>query len=199
MLETRFVEFNEVEFRDNDREVSGYAILFNEPSVTLGGSNGFQEIISKRALDNVDLKDVYLLNQHKSDEVLGSTKSETMQLTVTDKGLHFRAQLPNTTLGRDTYELVKRGDLKSMSFGMKVSKDSWNMNKIPEVRTVDSISNLAEVSLVTFPAYEQSSVSTRSREVLDECRECRNITVTKNETSNKLLDEAKELLNSIQG
>jgi len=196
-MEQRFCELSEIETRDENLEISGYAIVFNEPSVTLGGSNGFKEIISENALRGVDLTDTHLYYQHNSDQILANTKSETMSLEVTNKGLYFRAQMADTTLGRDTYKLVKRGDLSAMSFGFTVEKDVWDMTQTPEVRTVTKIGNLSEVSIVSRPAYQQSSVNTRSAEFLAECRECRIEKTVKETESINRLEQAQSLLDSV--
>jgi len=198
-MEVRFQELTDIETRDDNLEISGYALRFNEPSVTLGGSEGFKEIIESRALDNVDMSNTHLYYQHDSNSMLANTKSGTMSLEVTNKGLYFRAQMADTTLGKDTYKLIKRGDLSAMSFGFTVNKDTWDVTQSPEVRTIKQIGRLDEISIVSRPAYETSSVSTRSKDFLGECRECRDLESLKKIESNKLLDEAKELLNSIKG
>lgn len=198
MNEKRYTELSEIETRDEGLEISGYAIVFDKPSTILGGSGGFKEIIDRRALEGVDLNDTHLYYQHNSAQILANTKSGTMNLSVTDKGLYFRANMADTQLGKDTYKLIKRGDLSAMSFGFKVGKDSWNVMTTPETRTVEKISNLSEISIVSRPAYEQSSVNTRSTEFLTECRECRLEMQVKTESANDKLTLAKKLLAEVQ-
>jgi len=198
MNEIRFSELTDIETRDENLEISGYAIVFGQTSVTLGGSNGFQEIINRSALDGVDLTDTHLYYQHNVDKILANTKSNTMSLEVTDKGLYFRAQMADTQLGKDTYKLIKRGDLSAMSFGFTVEKDTWNVMASPEVRTVTQIGQLREISIVSRPAYEQSFVNTRSADFLTECRDCRLEKEKKELTVNDMLDEAQAILNSIK-
>ena len=192
-LETRSFTLNDVECRSEDGKmnVKGYAIRFGEPSVLLGGS--FKEIIDNRSLDNVDMSNVYLLNNHNTGDILGSTKGGTMNLTVTDRGLHFSADLPDTNLGRDTFELVKRGDLSNCSFGFTVDKDTWDVTQSPEVRTVTSIGQLKELTLTAFPAYETSSVSVRSLDTLNRCQDCR----SEMNSQTAIQDENRELANKI--
>ena len=195
-LEKRYFDLDsEIETRDDSLEVSGYGIVFDKESVLLGD---FKEVISKRALDDVDMSDVYLFSQHNSTDILGSTSSGTMTLNVTDKGLHFRANLPDTNLGRDTYTLIKRGDLKSCSFAFTVSKDTWDMTKSPEIRTVHQIGKLGEISVVTHPAYEDTNVSRRSLDVLKECKNCRLEKDSTSTAQNELAEQAKEILASIK-
>lgn len=193
-METRFQNDN-IECRQEEGKekiISGYAIVFNSPSVDLGG---FIEVIDKRALDGVDLSDTYFYSQHKSSDILGNTKSGTLSLRLTDKGLYFTAKLPNTQLGNDTYELIKRGDLKSLSFGFLVGKDSWDVTKNPQVRTVTKISSLEEISVVSRPAYTDTMVSTRAKNMVDSCSnisKCNNIN-----KKNMSLETAKLLLESV--
>lgn len=69
------------------------------------------------------------------------------------------SDLPPTQLGEDTYQLVKRGDLRGMSFGFSILKDEWNAAYTErELLAVD----LHEVSVVAFPAYRQTSIEARS-------------------------------------
>ena len=189
-LEIRSFE-NSLETEDN-LVISGYAIRFNQESQDLGG---FREVITPEALRNIDLSDSYLLYNHNTDYVLGNTSSGTLSLTVDNNGLHFRAQLPDTTQGKDIYKLIQRGDLKGMSFAMKVQKDEWDLRSDPPIRKVKQITDLREVSVVPFPAYKQTTVSTRSLEVLEEakqykeeCQKCKELA----QEANKILNEIKQ-------
>ncbi len=190
--ELRYAQIDSLELRDDSAlKISGYAITFGSESRNLGG---FVETIDQRALENVDLSTVYFLRNHNEDFVLGSTKNGSLNLEVTKRGLYFELDLPDTVRGQEIYTLVKRGDLDSLSFGFTVAKDSWNVNKTPEMRTVEQIGSLFEISLVNFPAYEQSKISSRSLDFLNECRECRKEHNTKNEFS----IEAEEIIKSIK-
>ena len=192
VLETRFIDFTNdaVEFRHDSKEmvISGYAITYESLSQNLGG---FKEVIDKRALDNVYFGDTYLLYQHKTEDVLASTASGTMTVQLTDKGLYFRAVLANTSLGKDTYELVQRGDLKSMSFAFTCEEDTWNVNTSPQTRRVKKIGKVSELSIVTNPAYKTSSVAKR---MVMKCTDLQDCIKSK---PNPLLAEAKALLESI--
>lgn len=190
--ELRYGKLDNVEFRNEDMKISGYAITFNSKSGNLGG---FEEIISERALENVDLSNVYFLRNHNEDFVLGSTKNGTLNLEVTKRGLYFELELPKTVRGEEIYTLVKRGDLDSLSFGFTVAKDVWNMEVSPEIRKIEKIGRLFEISLVNFPAYEDSKVSERSLDFLNECRECRK---ESNVEIDGLAKEAMEILNKIK-
>lgn len=148
----------------NDKKtLSGYAIVFGQPSKDLGG---FKEVIDKGALDDVDLSDVYLVNNHDLSQVLASTKAGTLKLDTDDKGLHFEAQLPDTTTANDTYENVKDGNISSMSFSFVTSKDGDEFTKDDQgnvIRTIKQVKSLFDVSLVARPAYDDTNVQVNKR------------------------------------
>lgn len=139
--------------------VEGYALKFNKESRDLGG---FIETISPSALDGVDLSDVRCFLDHDSSKLLGRTSSGTLSLTVDEVGLHFRCVLPNTSVGRDAMELVKRGDLNQCSFGFTVKEDAWTPGEMMH-RSINKIGQLLEISLVSIPAYDDTDVMVASR------------------------------------
>jgi HK97 family phage prohead protease len=200
-IEKRYLE-PELEFNDEVRSISGYAIKFNDYSVQLGD---FIEKIEPRALNNVDTTDVYLLFNHDYNNVLGNTKSNTLRMQVTDQGLYFKAELPDTTLGRDTYELIKRGDLSGMSFGFRVANDNWDLSKDAIVRTIEQIKELDEISIVPRPAYPSTDVQARGADtaniVSDKCIRTKEMVLACKDCANEqkeLLASAKEILNEIK-
>ena len=136
----------------------GYAAKFNSRSENLGG---FVETIERGAFSRSlrSRNDVKLLVNHDSGRVLASSRAKTLRLYEDEIGLKVEADLPNTTDGRDMAELLRRGDLNKMSFGFSVQKDSWN-NEMTE-RTLKSV-RLFEVSIVAFPAYEETEAMVRS-------------------------------------
>lgn len=140
--------------------VEGYALKFNKESRNLGG---FVETISPSALEGVDLSDVRCFLDHDSSKLLGRTSSGTLTLNVDEVGLHFRCVLPNTSVGRDAMELVKRGDLNQCSFGFTVDRDDWSQGQEVMHRSIQKIGSLFEISLVSIPAYDDTDVSVASR------------------------------------
>ena len=140
--------------------VEGYALLFNQPSKDLGG---FTEVIDPKALDNVDLSKVIMLDQHDYSKPLASVEAGTLKLDVDDKGLHFVATLdPSVSYASDTYNNVKNGNINSMSFRFDVDdgSDTWAKNEDGQiVRTVNQIKDLFEVSTVTVPSYDSTNVN----------------------------------------
>jgi HK97 family phage prohead protease len=162
-METR-INHAEVELRavgETGMTFEGYAAVFNSPSDPIGGQ--FTEYVMpgafKRSLDARN--DVKLLWNHDTGEVLGSTRSGTLRLVEDSHGLKAIADLPNTQRGRDTAELIKRGDVVNMSFGFSVPKggDSWTDSGA--TRHLNSV-RLYEVSVVSYPAYPSSSASVRA-------------------------------------
>lgn len=168
-LERRFVTGLEVrEAAPGDKNsigtLTGYAALFGVESVDLGG---FVETIRKGAfkvsLDRGD--DVRALADHEACDVLGRRSVGTLEIAEDDKGLKVTIHLPDTTAGRDTLASVKRGDKSGMSFGFNTVNDEWTRNTIDGkvVYKRDLIdADLYEVSVVTWPAYEETLVEARS-------------------------------------
>lgn len=150
---------NEISGYDSSNVVEGYALKFGTPSEDMG----FIETIDKRALEGVDLSDVRLFLQHDENKLLARTKSDTLKLNIDETGLHFRALLPDTTLGRDTMEMVRRGDLSNCSFGFTVAKDSWSKVDGVNKRSIDKIKRMFEISLVSIPAYSDTDVAVAKR------------------------------------
>lgn len=157
----------ELEVRDLDsggHEISGYAIVFNQPSEDLG----FIEYITPNALDKVDLKQLLLLYGHDFNNILARADSGTLTTKVDDKGLFFNAKIPNTTLGTDVYNNIENGNIKGASFRFDVAEDGdeWKTDENGQlIHTVTQIANLPEISLTPYPAYSETSVQIeRSKE-----------------------------------
>lgn len=140
---------------DDGMTVEGYAMLYDQPSVPMP----FVEYIDRGALDNVDLSKVLLLYGHDLNSVLARSDAENLQMRADNKGLWFRATLPDTTLGRDTYTNVANGNLKGCSVGFKIGDDKWlqgnDGNVIHHIRSFDQ---LIEISITPIPAYTETSV-----------------------------------------
>lgn len=153
----------------------GYAARFNEPSGDLGG---FREILAPGAFRAVLGHDVRALRNHEPDLILGRLSAGTLRLEEDGDGLRYEVDLPDTTHGRDTAEMVRRGDLTGSSFGFRVAPqgDQWSMGDggMP-MRTVHKIMSLHDVGPVTFPAYESTRVDVRSleyaRDIIAHCTE----------------------------
>lgn len=151
---------------DEKMIVEGYALRFNTLSNDLGG---FVETISPEALKEADLSDVRCLIDHDSSKVLGRTTSETLELKIDEEGLYFRTQLPNTTYAKDLYENIRLGNINQCSFGFILDEDGDEFEKREEdglfKRTLRKIKSLFDVSIVTYPAYNDTSVEPALRSI----------------------------------
>ena len=140
-------------------KIVGYAAVFDSESRDLGN---FTEVIKPGAFNRAlsEKQDVRAFVDHDASKILGRTKAGTLELSTDSVGLRVEITPPDTTVGRDTVESVRRGDLDSMSFGFVVRDDNWREvegRALREIRDLD----LHEVSLVSFPAYEETSVAVR--------------------------------------
>ena len=189
---------------DTERQkntIVGVPIVF-EQKTDLGM---WEEVIEKGALDQTDLKDVRLLVNHDTNQLplarsRNNNANSTMQLTVEDDGLHIRADLDveNNPRAAEVLSAVEREDVTGMSFMFTVDKDSWeNLESEYPTRHILSIGKVFEASVVTFPAYEQTSVYARSlenvqseleseRKALESARKTEELRKALNERSAKL-------------
>lgn len=138
----------------------------------------FYEIIERGALAETNLRDVRFLVNHDTSKLplarsRRNNKNSTMQLTVDDDGMGIRALLDteNNADARSLYSAVQRGDITGMSFMFSIDDEEWeNLESDHPTRHIRKIGTVVEVSAVTFPAYEQTEISTRCKEALDSAR-----------------------------
>ena len=151
---------------DEDREdrklVAGYASTFNEPYV-------LYEEVDRSAFDETDMSDVIMQYNHEG-RVFARITNNTLRVTPDERGLFIEADLGGTDLGRELYEEIRGGYTDKMSFGFIVSADEELRTKSEDgrvdiLRTITGISKLFDVSAVSIPANNGTSigVSTRSR------------------------------------
>ena len=146
----------------DDLIIEGYFALYENETELWEGS---YEILTKGAFDESLNNDIRALWNHNTQYVLGRNKSGSLELKADDKGLFATVKLPNTQYAKDLYELVKRGDVDNCSFGFNILDETleelanggyrWRINKV----------DLHEISVVTFPAYENTSVQARAKQV----------------------------------
>lgn len=165
-VEYRAVPLNVGELRasqndDSIGQIAGYAIVWDTPSTNLP----FTEIIKAGALDGVDLSGVLALYNHDFANVLGRVDSGTLKLNIDNHGLHFVLDIPDTTLGHDVYTNIKNGNLKGVSFRFTIADggEQWQQINGRPTRVISKIATMREISLVSVPAYDDTSVEvTRS-------------------------------------
>ena len=123
----------------------------------------FYEVIDRKALERTDFSDVRALINHNHDNVVARTTSGTLQLSVDDVGLKFRAVVANTTYGRDLLENIRNGNIDQCSFGFVLSKggDSYSFDESRQMRrrTLNNIASIVDISCVTYPAYRHTKLS----------------------------------------
>ena len=175
-IERRTFTVRDVEARqadDGTMTLRGYAAVFNEASVPLP----FIETIAPGAFRKTlsETPDVRLLINHEGLP-LARTKNGTLTLTEDDRGLFMDATIADTNEGRDLYKLVERGDVDQMSFAFRVIRQKYNDDRSQRTLTEVSLAD-GDVSIVTYPAYPQTSVEAREqmRAALQAMKEGRDI------------------------
>lgn len=137
----------------------GHAAVFDQ--IAPIGSRGYERV-ARTAFDGA-LQDVRALINHDENLLLGRQASGTLRVEVDDQGLAFEVELPDTQYARDLRTLVARGDLTGASFGFIPGKESWSRASDGRaLRTHDSIKEVMDVSVATFPAYEGAGVRLRA-------------------------------------
>lgn len=166
-IEQRFF-INELRSVDeeNKKKISGYAAVFNRLSDDLGG---FREKIIPGAFSKAlsENQDVIANLEHDNRMIIGRSTSGTLRMAQDEHGLKIETDLPDTVIGRDAYTLVQRGDLNAMSFKFSIDDgdDIWEMSDNMPIRTLMRIPRLYDVSIVSTPAYPDTSAAARSLEV----------------------------------
>ena len=149
--------------------LEGVPIVY-DAATDIGGL--WNEIVDRGALDGADLKDVRFLVNHDMDSIplarsRNNNENSTMQMTVESDGLHIRADLDTegNPRAKELYSAVKRGDISGMSFCFTVKDDRWeDLDTDYPTRHITALDKIFEVSAVTYPAYEQTSINARSVE-----------------------------------
>lgn len=152
--------------QEDEKRVTGYATTFGVP-YKLHGSNSYEiwEVIDKNAFDKTDMDDVIMQYDHEG-RVFARTKNNTLALRSDEHGLLIDADLGGTELGRQLYDEIKGGYTDKMSFGFTVRGEKWEDEMIDGVqkstRTITDIGKLYDVSAVSIPANDSTSLSVRS-------------------------------------
>ena len=155
--------------------IRGIPIVFNSRT-DLGY---FDELIDPHALDDADLSDVRLCLNHDTSFVYARSRRQnpnsTMRLSIQADGLHMEADLATGKSARaaDLFTAIERGDISGMSFMFRIDGEEWeNLETDHPLRRITKISYVAEVSAVTFPAYDETSVevNARSKDALESAR-----------------------------
>ena len=180
--------------------LAGTPIVYNEKT-DLGW---YDELIERGALDGTDLRDVRFLVNHNTDMIplarsRNNNVNSTMQLEVNDGGMNIRVDLDveNNTEAKALYSAVERGDLDGMSFMFTVDADAWDdLDSDHPTRRIEKLGKVFEVSAVTFPAYEATTISARG---LDEALESARLSLESAKAEKKALELRKQKIRIMKG
>lgn len=168
-IEHRIFKAQELRAAPDSRTIEGYAAVFNSESEDFGW---FVEEIAPGAFDDVLGNDVRALFNHDNNLILARTTSKTLEISVDERGLKYKFEAPNTSVGNDLLESIRRGDVSQSSFGFTVADAKWEDLEMMKdgkkwfktKRTILKLERLYDVSPVTFPAYPDTDVALRSFE-----------------------------------
>ena len=165
-MEILAAETEDVEQEDR-KIVTGYASTFNEPYTLYENDDWrFDEVVDARAFDNTDMSDVIMQYDHEG-RVFARMSNNTLTVTPDEKGLLIEADLGGTELGRQLFEEIRGGYTNKMSFGFTVDGEEIRDMKAADgkaltVRTITSVRKLYDVSAVSLPANDATSISVRT-------------------------------------
>ena len=165
-MEIRSAETEDVE-QEERKVVKGYASTFNEPYTLYENEDWrFDEVVDARAFDNTDMSDVIMQYDHEG-RVFARISNNTLTVTPDERGLLIEADLGGTELGRQLFEEIRGGYTNKMSFGFTVDGEEVRDTKAPDgkaltVRTITSVRKLYDVSAVSLPANDATSISVRT-------------------------------------
>ncbi|MCI9039985.1 MAG: HK97 family phage prohead protease [Clostridia bacterium] len=180
-MKDKFISRNyDFEIRAEKDEKRGNIIvgrpIVYDSKTDIGGY--FEEVIERGALKNANLEDVRFLVNHDQSKIplarsRKNTKNSTMKLTVDNDGLEIQVELDteNNTEARNLYSAIERGDITGMSFFFGIEDEEWeNLDSDYPTRHIKAISTVVEVSAVTFPAYQDTSIAARDKSAVDTAR-----------------------------
>lgn len=160
------LRFNEQEIRIAAEEgaaptISGYAAVFNSMSGDLGG---FREQILPGAFRDAisEGREILALLHHDPSRPIGRRSAGTLRLVEDERGLAVEIVPGDTTYGRDALEMVRRKDIKGMSFRFRNAVSTWEKVGGERIRTISRVPEVPEVTLTAIPAYEATSAEVRS-------------------------------------
>lgn len=169
-----FITSYETRAEENKGIIKGRPVVFD----TETDMGWYRETIDRHALDNCDLRDVRLCVDHDTSFVYARSRNNnansTMRIGVDEEGLFFEAELDlRSAKANDLFVAVERGDMDKMSFMFVVNGDEWSdLDSEKPLRVIREVSVIYELSVVTFPAYDTTSVqaASESAEALESVR-----------------------------
>lgn len=144
---------------ESEYYVEGYATTFNSPyELYRIGDKKYYEVIDRHALDNADMSDVIMQYDH-TGRIYARNSNNTLLLNINDRGLLIAADLSKTQLSRELYEDIKAEMINKMSWSFIVKRDKYN--KATRTRTILEVSKIYDVSAVSVPANDDTTISAR--------------------------------------
>jgi len=147
--------------------VQGYASVFNHP-YTLYEDSEFviQEQVDSKAFDQADMNDVIFQYNHEG-RVFARVKNGTLKVAPDENGLAIEADLGGTDIGNQLYQEIKGGYTTQMSYGYTVNGSDWEDRELDDgrilsLRTITAINKVYDVSAVSIPANDATSISVRN-------------------------------------
>lgn len=159
--EIRLVDMRASE--DDGMVVEGYAAVFD----TVTDLGWMHEVIDRHAFDNADMSDIVMKYNHENSVLpMARTRGGSLQFTIDEHGLKIRAKLPETSVNRDIYTLIKEGVLSKMSFAFTVRSEEYDYDT--DTRKILEFDKIFDVSVVDVPAYETTEIYARNKEQYEE-------------------------------
>lgn len=169
---SNFVDWS-IERREDEGKmiIEGYAAVYDSETLIGSEEYGWREVIKRGAFDGADLKDVPLKYNHEDAvPILARTRNKSLTLTPDEKGLRVRAELLDTTDGVDMYKRIKAGLIDKMSFAFTIAENGDSFEKKngdTPLRTITKFERIWDVSVVDTPAYDDTSIYARSKNLVD--------------------------------
>lgn len=172
---TMYLEVRDQDVAEDQEErkiVAGYASTFNETYILYEDDDLiYQEQVDARAFDETDMADVIMQYNHEG-RVFARTSNETLRVAPDEEGLYIEADLGGTELGRQLYDEISGGYTNKMSFGFTVDKDEElrtesGDGRVMITRTITGIAKLYDVSAVSIPANNGTSIGVQTRSRID--------------------------------
>lgn len=166
------LEIREPEEGEEKMTVAGYASTFDEPYTLFENDDiVYREKVDARAFDDTDMSDVIMQYDH-AGRVFARISNNTLTVQPDERGLFIEADLSGTELGRQLYTEIRGGYTDKMSFGFTVDKDEEIRSEAEDGRvvidrTITGISKLYDVSAVSIPANNGTSISVSTRSRID--------------------------------
>lgn len=179
------LEVREATTTEENPKIEGYFSVFGD---IYDMGYGLTESVDRHAFDETIAGDVRALVDHDTAKVLGRTSAHTLDLKVDEHGLWGSIDVnPNDTDAMNLYARVQRGDVNQCSFGFEILDETTEFRENGDIHWTINKVKLYEVSVCTFPAYESTSVSARSKDA-EELRK-RQLDAWKDQMKKKLKKE----------